>query len=132
MSEERSKKCEAFWQQIKDMMDGKSLIPNEEEMDLGRAVSNASLAWGNVVLSKSRLMANGHQEWAIYFLAMTQGGQYDGSGMILSYGGGKGRAVTFRLCKHEKVVGAGANPRRGWHPGYCKHCGLDMTVDSGD
>lgn len=24
------------------------------------------------------------------------------------------------------------DPRRGWHPGHCKHCGKDMSVDSGD
>lgn len=129
--EERSKKHEAFWQQLQDMMNGKSLVPNEEEMDLGRAVSNASLSW-DVVPSKLRLKSDGHTEWAIYFLGQTQGGFYDGSGMILSYGHGKGRAIRFALCKHEKVDGPGANPRRGWHPGYCKLCGLDMTVDSGD
>lgn len=22
--------------------------------------------------------------------------------------------------------------RRGWHPAHCKHCGKDMSVDSGD
>ncbi len=43
-----------------------------------------------------------------------------------------GRGGRFALCKHEKIEGAGANHQRGWHPGHCKLCGVDMSYDSGD
>lgn len=34
---------------------------------------------------------------------------------------------------HESVsTGTWADNRRGWHPAKCKHCGTDMSVDSGD
>lgn len=34
---------------------------------------------------------------------------------------------------HEAVsTGTYAESMRGWHPAKCKHCGLDMSVDSGD
>ena len=32
----------------------------------------------------------------------------------------------------ESTAPAGIDPHRGWHPGRCKHCGKDMSVDSGD
>lgn len=46
----------------------------------------------------------------------------------------QGNPHGFRVavCKHEKVPGSGANPQRGWHPGSCRLCGMDLTVDSGD
>lgn len=34
---------------------------------------------------------------------------------------------------HEAVsTGTFAQSMRGWHPAKCKHCGIDMSVDSGD
>lgn len=34
---------------------------------------------------------------------------------------------------HERVgTGSHSDSRRGWHPGKCKHCGMDMSYDSGD
>lgn len=42
------------------------------------------------------------------------------------------RVGHFAICKHTQEPGVGANPLRGWHPGSCSKCGLDMTVDSGD
>jgi hypothetical protein len=87
-----------------------------------------------------------HSGWAKYFLRTTQGGQFDGTGDVIIYASprwskdaaGKqiksGGAIIghFAICKHEKVEHAGANHRRGWHPGHCSKCGLDLTVDSGD
>jgi hypothetical protein len=33
---------------------------------------------------------------------------------------------------HERVgTGTHMQARRGWHPGTCRHCGMDMSVDSG-
>jgi hypothetical protein len=30
------------------------------------------------------------------------------------------------------VEGPNANHSRGWHPGWCGKCGVDMSIDSGD
>lgn len=36
-------------------------------------------------------------------------------------------------CTHERVSTASEDMRRrGDHRGHCKHCGMDMSVDSGD
>lgn len=74
--------------------------------------------------------------WARAFLSFTQGGKLDGTGMLLIYRGYNGdkapRTARFAICKHEKKIGGGASPSRGWHPGRCAKCDLDMTVDSGD
>lgn len=36
-------------------------------------------------------------------------------------------------CEHERVsTGTREEARRGWHPGKCRHCGKDMSYDSGD
>jgi hypothetical protein len=78
---------------------------------------------------------------AIYHLNCGQGGGLTGEGVVVVDVAGlvKYRAIPesiiagrFTFCKHEKVEGAGANHSRGWHPGYCDKCGLDMSVDSGD
>lgn len=76
---------------------------------------------------------------AIYYLNCGQGGGYTGEGVVVLDTYGYGRTgpesiITgkFTFCRHEKVEGAGANHSRGWHPGYCGKCGLDMSVDSGD
>lgn len=42
------------------------------------------------------------------------------------------RGWRVAICEHEKVEGAGANHMRGWHPGRCRLCDMDMSVDSGD
>jgi hypothetical protein len=35
--------------------------------------------------------------------------------------------------KHEpEATGTREQSLRGWHPMHCKHCGADMSVDSGD
>jgi hypothetical protein len=51
---------------------------------------------------------------------------------VIVYVNGEGVLGTFAICKHEKVEGAGADHQRGWHPGHCGKCGMDMSVDSGD
>lgn len=61
------------------------------------------------------------------------GGGWDGSGVLLIRDYPQPRIFRFALCKHEKTEeGHKPNPGRGWHPGHCKHCGMDMSVDSGD
>lgn len=42
------------------------------------------------------------------------------------------RAAEVACPGHEKIgTGTHEESRRGWHPGHCKHCGMDMSVDSG-
>lgn len=45
---------------------------------------------------------------------------------------GAPKAFRVAICKHEKVPGPDAKPLYGWHPGSCRLCGMDLTVDSGD
>jgi hypothetical protein len=43
------------------------------------------------------------------------------------------RAREAACPGHEKLgTGTDGDGLRGWHPGHCKHCGIDMSVDSGD
>lgn len=77
----------------------------------------------------------GHKTWAFYFLAnhSNMGAAPDGSGYVTIFGMNNVPKVgRFAICKHEKQNGAGANHSRGWHPGRCSKCGLDMTIDSSD
>ncbi len=77
-----------------------------------------------------------YKTWAQYFLTnySNMGSDPDGSGLVCVYSGLMRKRVIgrFAICKHEKKLGAGANPSRGWNPGACVKCGLDMTIDSGD
>lgn len=79
------------------------------------------------------------KQWNVrFFLDQGQGGQLEGSGIVAwtMWDGEKHRSgatgLRFAICKHTKVDGPGANHSRGWHPGSCSKCGLDMTIDSGD
>lgn len=67
--------------------------------------------------------------WTAFFLNVR-----DGSGIAVSYVFNKAVCVRFTLCEHEKVARPTdrPNPQRGWHPGVCSKCGLNMDVDSGD
>lgn len=71
---------------------------------------------------------NGHPEWTQFFLLDERFGKH----YAVRYEGGKGNVYRWIVCEHEKVEGAGANHSRGWHPGKCRKCGMDMTIDSGD
>lgn len=76
----------------------------------------------------------GHKPWAHYFLTnfSNMGSAPDGTGYVTVYGMSKPLVGRFAICKHEKKLGGGASPSRGWNPGACVKCGLDMTIDSGD
>lgn len=46
----------------------------------------------------------------------------------------RAQAEREASCQHEAIstAPAGHDHSRGWHPAKCKHCGKDMSVDSGD
>lgn len=117
------------------IMNGMVPVPNYKDVEiahgLGIIASSGSFEHDNVVYNA---VIPGHEgkHWARFFLSTTHGGRLDGGGMIVWWHQGKGRIGRFAICEHEKVAAAGANPSRGWHPGSCGKCGLDMTVDSGD
>lgn len=110
---------------------GENILPNWEELHTEEVTDNiASIGhsltpqWGYVRLP------DGSRPWAYYFLR-----EHSGEGYVLIYGGHHGRnprAGHFSICRHEKVDGPGANHSRGWHPGSCRLCGLNMSYDSGD
>jgi hypothetical protein len=130
-------KCTEFEEILEQIMSRKQALPNYEEMPLEYGV--ACIAAGGGLAPQPGIksaMLPGETSyqchWSRYFLSVTQGGALTGSGYVMFYDNGKGRIGKFAICKHVLVEGAGANHSRGWHPGYCKVCGLDMTVDSSD
>ena len=130
-------KFEGFEAQLDAIMSGKQVLPNWEEMALSKGVAAIAAAGGSlgkpdVMNAKVPGSDSGWGHWARYFLNRTQGGVFDGSGYVMIWDKSAGRIGRFAICKHTKVAGAGANPRYGWHPGWCSKCGLDMTVDSSD
>jgi hypothetical protein len=93
--------------------------------------------WGYAMLPSEH-----RKQWTQFFLTSDgMHGALDGGGYAVTYGGGRyidGKYYPtpivrkFAICKHEKVLGPGANLSRGWSPGHCRHCGMDMSIDSGD
>ena len=129
------------WTKFQEKLDlitlGKMIPPNFETLTLSKGVANIAAGGGLAVVPginnlKLPFGKSSWGHWARYFLGKTQGGAFDGSGYVMWYDRGDGHIGRFALCQHKKKEGAGANPRRGWHPGYCSLCGLNMTVDSGD
>ncbi len=123
-----------FDEHLKQIMDGIIEPPHYNEIDPETALATITLG-GQECFQHKRIKRpdDHHRKWAIYFLSQTQGGWFDGSGIVIWYDKThKGRAARFEICIHAPVAGAGADPRRGWRPARCKLCGLDMTVDSGD
>jgi hypothetical protein len=120
------------------IMKGDVPLPNPEpiEGDLASTILYYnSMQSGRCVL----LPGETNKKWNVsFFLDHGQGGQLEGSGVVAwTTWDNEKRApgatgLRFAICKHTKVEGAGANHSRGWHPGHCSKCGLDMTVDSGD
>ena len=119
---------------FEEFTNGSKPPPNFQSMNLADGVRTIT---GRATLEAlpyvRRVMPEGGGiKHARYFLDHTQGGRMDGSGFVIWYDEttGQGYAGNFAICKHVKVAAAGANPQRGWHPGACKKCDLDMTVDS--
>lgn len=130
----------------KPILTGDAPLPNAESVDPLAFLNNLASGghsltphWGWAVLPD-----NSRKQWTQFFLTPAgMGGRFDGGGYAVTYGGSRYDQEAkvshqtpivrrFRICKHEQVLSAGADPGRGWRPGSCKHCGLDMTVDSGD
>ena len=115
---------------------GKVSPPNFKPVGVAEAVDNVAACYSAAHRGRVQLPGPGltGTTWAWYFLDYGQGGGLQGTGLVLYYGGyGKGgQAAKFAICEHEKVEGPGANHSRGWHPGWCSKCGLDLSVDSGD
>lgn len=46
----------------------------------------------------------------------------------------KARKAREDACPGHEAESTGTyeQARRGWHPAKCKHCGIDMSIDSGD
>ena len=87
----------------------------------------------------SRRAGDDQPVWTMFFLTPPPAmfGHFGGGGFAVRYEYGAGYAgagvvYRFDICKHEKEDAPGADHRRGWHPGHCRLCGMDMTVDSGD
>lgn len=118
------------------IIEGKVMLPNFEEMALEDGVAVIACAGGiktidgvrNAKVPESK-SSWGH--WARYWLNLTQGGAYDGTGYVMFYDAGKGRVAKFAACKHDYVnTGSRDREHRGYHSGHCSKCGLDMSVDS--
>jgi hypothetical protein len=133
------------------ILDGSVPLPNTDEVEPLRFLNNLAAVghsmtpkWGWSLRHEGR--DAGRKQWTQFFLrpvAMGGQGTFDGTGYAVIWGGSRYDqeakksiqmpvVLSFAICKHEKVDGAGARHECGWHPGSCKHCGLDMTVDSGD
>lgn len=122
------------------IVDGDLPLPNFEPEELPRLANNIA-SGGHSLLAKWgwAKLGGDRKQWAQFFLwpaAMgnANNGSFDGGGYVIVWSGRKEGPIvgTFAICRHHKKDGAGANHQRGWHPGACEKCGLDMTVDSGD
>ena len=119
--------------ELQDYLDGKTPWPHVDLMPLSKAANYIASSYHEMWRGRYRPdPKNNATVWAAYFPQRTQGGGLTGSFVCLYYGSDGGMAAEVTVCKHDKASGANANHQRGWHPGYCKLCGLDMTVDSGD
>lgn len=112
---------------------GKVMLPNAKAID---ADVGAILLHYRTMHSGQALLPRGTKWNVRFFLDYTQGGSPTGTGMVAwtewKDGAYRATGMKFAICEHKAVVGAGANPSRGWHPAHCEKCGLDMSVDSGD
>lgn len=127
---------------------GKIELPNFKPIEHWEALRN-SMGYGRTVerydvkerysnyTRQCQALVNGSKGDAIFYMNCGPGGGYTGEGTVVMRHGwnpGPDSIVTgkFALCEHVKVEGPGANHSRGWHPGWCEKCGMDMSVDSGD
>ena len=121
------------------LLQGHVELPNFQTIDTDRGLNTIAAGAGLEATGvvHVRLPGMTRTTWARAFLGKTQGQAYDGTGYVIIY---KGIGIPadlmpigrFEICQHSFVARRGGNPSRGWNPGYCAHCALDMTVDSSD
>lgn len=108
------------------ILNGEITPPNTETIDWDiflDAISSTGHGlhpiWGHAWLTD-------RSRWTMFFLRIR-----DGSGYAVSY---PATTYTFAICRHTKVLRPTDRPNhiRGWHPGICSKCGLNMDLDSGD
>lgn len=126
-------------EEMEPYLEGKKAWPHFDTIPLEQAVrSIAGVSYLVPKMIGTRLISADRLRYtpASYFLDTTQGGRFTGNAVVLYYvwenGHGTGKAGEVFMCNHKKIEGPNADHRRGWHPGFCELCGLDMTVDSGD
>ncbi len=104
-------------------------LPNATDLDPIDFLNNLAAGGHQMepVWGYAKLPDNSRQQWTQFFLLTS-----DGEGYAVTYGSRVPFVRRFAICKHEKVDAPGANHSRGWHPGWCSKCGLNMTYDSGD
>lgn len=119
------------------IMRGEKVLPNPEPVTGNLAAF--MLGYSEMHSGFQVLLPGEAKKWNVrFFLDHGQGGQLEGSGLVVwsawDHANRAPGAVGFKfaICKHTKVADRDANPSRGWHPGRCSKCGLDMTIDSGD
>jgi hypothetical protein len=126
----------SFDDDLKPIVEGKVPLPNIVDIDPLLFLNNLAAVGHGLMPKWGYSSIDGRKQWTQFYLSSGQGGGLNGQGYAVRYGPSypkpEPRVMRFAICKHEKVAAPGANPSRGWHPGHCSKCGLDMTVDSGD
>lgn len=122
---------------FKPILAGEIEPPNFEALPLNRIASDLACRGHMMEPQWGYSLFDGYKQWTYFFLLHGMGSSsLDGSGYLIryrsSYPTHEVLCGRFAICEHEKEDAPGANHERGWHPGRCKKCGLDMTYDSGD
>lgn len=130
---------------LQPIIDGKIPVPNLEEFATPEEGLRRLVFGGWLDAGTGRALINGahpapqYATSARFYLGREGMGWLSGGGIVIyehtvfepAYKV-TGRIARFAICKHQFVEGPGANHQRGWHPGACGLCGLDMSIDSGD
>lgn len=119
------------------ILEGEVDLPNFKAEPIDRVVNNVAAVGHGLLARWGWARHEGRKQWAMFFLSPSamgnaNHGSFDGGGYVMIYSGRAPITGRFAICEHEKKDAAGADHRRGWHPGQCTKCGLDMTVDSSD
>ena len=136
MAEVKTQKVYKLDDDLMPIVNGHVPLPNFEPEDIKTVVSNIASGGHNLHPLWGYANINSDKKWAQFFLTPAGMGSVphnlDGGGYVLAWNYREPMVGRFAICKHEKVDGPGANHSRGWHPGSCRLCGMDMTIDSGD
>jgi hypothetical protein len=121
------------------IIEGTTALPNFLSEDLARTANNIASGGHSMLAKWGWALIDGRKQWAQFFLTPAamgnaNSGSLDGGGYVMVWSSRKEGPITgtFAICRHDKQAAPGANPSRGWHPGRCVKCGLDMTIDSSD